>query len=394
MHSRKRYRHLLFSALLLTAAGFINAVGVTVFLAPVGLLDGGFSGTSVFLDTLLPLPLWSLLLILNLPFFLFGCRRFGRRFVLTSIYAVSIYAGSTLLIQSLFDVASSSPIAGTDLVLCAIFGGLLSGVGSGMTIHLGGALDGVEILAVTFAKRLGLTVGTFVMLYNCVLFLIAGIVHNAWQIPLYSIIAYTVGIKTIDFIVEGLDKAKAALVITERKNDIVRRCSEELGCGITLLPAAGYYSNREKTVLYIVVNRFEIPQLKRIIEDADPAAFITIIDISDVTGSNLRASKQNVVPPPRSRSRKKAFSLVQTVGRKKNTEPETGSGAETLPQSGEQAEVIPTDKCDIPRAGAAVMENAEGENPRTKGACVAEAASGKGKDEQPDAQCPGGTVGQ
>lgn len=291
MKLKKITRTLPFRILLLTVAGIINAVGVTVFLAPIGLLDGGFSGTSVFLSTLTPIPLGVFLLVLNLPFFLFAFRRFGLRFVATSIYAVFVYAASTLFIQTFFDVATSSPIAGTDFVLCAIFGGLLSGVGSGMTIYLGGALDGVEILAVTFAKRLGLTVGTFVMLYNCVIFILAGIIENAWSIPLYSVIAYTVGIKTIDYIVEGLDKAKAALVITEKKEEVARICSRTFGCGITVLPAEGYYSSRGKSVLYIVVNRFEIPTLKRLTEEADPSAFITILDISDVMGSELRRKK-------------------------------------------------------------------------------------------------------
>lgn len=323
---KRMSRKLPIQLLLLTVAGFINAIGVTAFLSPVGLLDGGFSGTSVFISSLLNAQIWPFLLALNLPFFLFAYKRLGRRFVLTSIYAVGIYALGTFLIQTFMDVSISSPIAGTDLLLCAVFGGLLSGIGSGMTIHLGGALDGVEILAVIFSKGLGLTVGTFVMLYNCVIFILSGIVSGLWALPLYSIIAYAVGIKTIDFIVEGLDKAKAALVITEHKDAVAQACSDTFGYGITVINASGFYSNRDKAVLYIVVNRFEIPTLNRLIEETDPAAFITIIDISDVMGSGLRGSKK----PQGGNTKKAVPAAVIEAAAAPVPSPETEAAAPTV----------------------------------------------------------------
>ena len=97
------------------------------------------------------------------------------------------------------DVSFASPLAGTDLLLCALFGGVISGVGSGIAIRYGGAMDGIEVMAVIFAKRLGITVGTFVMIYNVLLYVVCGLVLNTWILPLYSIVTYAAALKTIDF---------------------------------------------------------------------------------------------------------------------------------------------------------------------------------------------------
>ena len=101
-------------------------------------------------------------------------------------------------------------------MLCALFGGVISGIGSGFAIRYGGAMDGIEVMAVIFAKRIGITVGTFVMMYNIILYIICGIVLKSWILPLYSIVTYTAALKTIDFIVEGIDRAKCAIIITEK----------------------------------------------------------------------------------------------------------------------------------------------------------------------------------
>ena len=159
--------------LLLLAAGIVNAVGVTMFLAPVQLYDSGISGTSMLLWQVTPeeYTLSVFLLLLNIPLFLFGLKKQGAVFTIYSVWAVFVYSAASFVITDILpvDVSTASPFAGQDLLLCALFGGLISGIGSGMTIRFGGAIDGVEVMAVIFAKRLGLTVGTFVMIYNVLL---------------------------------------------------------------------------------------------------------------------------------------------------------------------------------------------------------------------------------
>ena len=278
--------------LLLIAAGTINAIGVTMFLAPVHLYDSGISGTSMLLWQVTP-PAFTLslfLVLLNVPLFLFGLKKQGLCFTIYSIWAVFIYSGVSFLINEVLpvDVATASPFAGSDLLLCAIFGGLISGIGSGLTIRWGGAIDGIEVMAVIFAKRLGLTVGSFVMAYNVVLYISIGLIWGSWILPLYSIVTYFVGNKAVDFIVEGLDKAKAVMIVTRCQDEICRVLSEEFGRGITQISAKGYFSGADNCVVYFVVNRFQIPKVKKLVAEVDASAFVTITEISDVMGSSVK----------------------------------------------------------------------------------------------------------
>lgn len=277
---------------LLFAAGVINAIGVTMFLAPVQLYDSGISGTSMLLAQITPetFSLSCFLLVLNIPLFLFGLKKQGAAFTVYSVWAVMIYSGASYVITSILpvDVSTASPFAGNDLLLCALFGGLISGIGSGMTIRFGGAIDGVEVMAVIFAKRLGLTVGTFVMVYNVLLYIAIGILFQSWVLPLYSIVTYCVAIKAVDFIVEGLDKAKSAMIVTSRADEISDALSETFGRGITHIGARGYYSGHDQTIIYFVVNRFQIARMKSIITEIDPNAFVAISEVSDMLGRSVK----------------------------------------------------------------------------------------------------------
>lgn len=276
--------------LMLTVAGVINAFGITVFLMPVKLYDSGISGTSMLLDQLTPeyLTLSIFLVVLNIPLFLFGLKKQGWVFTAYAIYTVCIYSVFAWLITDVLpiDVSIASPLAGTDLLLCALFGGVISGVGSGLAIRYGGAMDGIEVLAVIFAKRLGLTVGTFVMAYNVILYVICGFVLHSWILPLYSIVTYAAALKTIDFIVDGIDRAKCAIIITERPEEICGKLCEVFGSGMTYLDAKGGYSNKSKSMIYFVVNRYQVIRMKDIVHEIDSHAYITISEVADVFSAN------------------------------------------------------------------------------------------------------------
>lgn len=273
----------------LLAAGFINAFGVTIFLAPVKLYDSGISGTSILLSQITPdyLSLSLFLLILNIPIFLFGLKKQGIVFTVYSVFAVFVYSLCSWLITDVLpvDVSMASPLAGEDLLLCALFGGIISGVGSGLTIRSGGALDGIDVLAVTFAKKLGISVGSFVMIYNVILYIICGIIIDSWILPLYSIVAYAAGLKTVDFIVEGFDRCKSVMIITEKAEEISEALMTAFECGTTKIAATGGYSSAEKTVIYFVVNRFQIAKMRNIILAIDPKAYVTVSDVADVMRS-------------------------------------------------------------------------------------------------------------
>lgn len=275
--------------LILTLAGIINAIGVTMFIAPVNLYDSGISGTSIFLSQVFePVSLSVFLLILNVPLFLFGLKKQGVAFTLYAIYAVTVYSFVAFLIEDVLpvDVAFTSPLAQNDLLLCALFGGIISGVGSGLSIRGGGAMDGIEVLAVIFAKKLSITVGTFVMIYNIILYIICGATLHGWILPLYSIVTYMAGIKAVDFVVEGFDRSKAAMIVTEKPEEVCAALSSTFECGITVLYGKGYYSGNSKAVVYIIVNRFQIGKMKETVHNKDPRAYITITEVADVYKAN------------------------------------------------------------------------------------------------------------
>lgn len=278
------------NVLMLTLAGIINAVGIVLFLSPVKLYDSGISGTSMLISQITPpqISLSVVLIILNIPLFLYGMKKQGVLFTAYAIYTVAIYSLVAWLITDVFpvDVSITSPLAGNDLFLCAIFGGIISGIGSGLAVRFGGAMDGIEVMAVIFAKKLGLTVGSFVMVYNVILYVICGIIINSWVLPLYSIVTYMAALKTIDFIVDGFDRAKAAMIVTKKPKEISKALSECFESGTTIIDATGGYSHNSTAVVYFVINRFQVGKMKEIVHEVDSQAYITVNEVADIYRAN------------------------------------------------------------------------------------------------------------
>ena len=267
-------------------AGAINAFGVTLFLFPVKIYDSGISGLSMLLDQITPiyLTLSIFLLVFNVPIFIFGYKKEGFAFTIYSLFTVGIYSLFAFLITDVLpiDVSLVSPLAGSDLLLCAIFGGVISGVGSGLTIRYGGAIDGIDVLSVIFAKRLGLTIGTFNMLFNLALYIACGIIIQSWILPLYSIVTYFVGSKTVDFVVEGIDRSKCAMIVTTKAEEITAALTNVFSSSGTIVEAKGGYSKEDKQIVYFIINHFQINKLKTLVHEIDSKAFISVSDISDI----------------------------------------------------------------------------------------------------------------
>lgn len=275
----------------LTIAGIINAFGVVMFLAPVKLYDSGISGTSMLIAQETPewCSLSLVLIVLNIPLFLLGLKKQGIGFTIYAIFTVVIYSLVAWIITDILpvDVSIVSPLAGTDLFLCALFGGLISGCGSGLALKCGGAMDGIDIVALLFSKRLGISIGSFIMIYNVILYIICGLVIQSWILPLYSIVTYAAASKTIDFFVDGFDRSKAAFIITTKSKEVCETLSETFENGITIIDVRGYYSDSEKTMVYFVLNRFQVGKMKNLVHEVDPKAYIAINDVADVFPANL-----------------------------------------------------------------------------------------------------------
>lgn len=275
--------------LVLCIAGMINAFGVTIFLFPVDLYDSGISGLSMLLDQVTPphMTLSLFLLVFNIPVFLYGMKKQGKTFTVYSILTVFVYSFASYLIMDVLpvDVEFVSPLAGRDLLLCAIFGGVISGVGSGLTIRFGGAIDGIDVLSVIFSKKLGLSLGGFVLIFNTCLYIVCGLAIKSWILPLYSIVTYYVGSRVVDFVVEGLDRSKCAMIVTVKAPEIAQILSEQFESSGTLVDAVGGYSGEHKKIVYFIINHFQINHLKKIVHDIDPTAFITLQEVTDIIRS-------------------------------------------------------------------------------------------------------------
>ena len=309
-------------------AGIVNATGVTLLLLPENFYDSGISGVSMLIIQVLPanvqtyVQLWIPLILLNAPIFLFAMKRQGVEFTIYSLFAIVIYSICSLVFQRVIPrfvpdfFENGSPIGGGEKIICAIFGGLLSGIGSGMAIRFGGTMDGMESLAVMFAKKLNLSVGTFVLIFNVFLYLVVGVLAFANVIPsgtsdftpaLYSIVAYFAASKAVDFISDGLDQAKGAFIITSKYDEVCRALSDEFGRGLTVMSAHGYYSQAEKQVIYCVINRFQVAKLREVVSQNDPVAFVTLMEITDVIGTSIKYSRMNEKFLKQSKQIKEAF---------------------------------------------------------------------------------------
>ncbi len=281
--------------LFLFIAGIINATGVMLFLSPAGVIDSGISGLSLFLKNVTGVNIAVFLVVFNVPLFLVGFRKLGWKFIVYSLVSIGAYSAMSALYQDVFTFTGKIyAMIEKDMFIASVFGGFISGVGSGLTIRYGGAIDGVEVLAVMFAKKIGVSVGQFVMAFNVIIYVVASVVSRDILVGLYSVISYAVGLKVVDFVVDGFDKGKACTIITKQPEKLAAAISAELKRGITIVDCKGYFLNEEQTMLYCVVNRFEITRIKNIIQETDPDSFVAINEVSEVLGNKVKFTRENV----------------------------------------------------------------------------------------------------
>lgn len=264
----------------LLLGSILAAVGLEIFLIPNNIIDGGVVGISIIVSYLTKIPLGVFILIFNLPFLFIGYKQIGKTFVFSSLFAIT-----SLSIW----VSILHPIPGLtkDTLLATVFGGMILGIGVGVIIRYGGSLDGTEMVAIIFNKRSAFSVGEMVMFFNIFILSSAGLVFG-WDRAMYSLLAYFIAYKAIDITIDGLDEAKAAIIISDNYHEIAEAITARLGRGVTFLDGSGGYTKDRRTILYSVITRLEIAKLKGIIHDKDPDAFVTITDVSDVMGGKHR----------------------------------------------------------------------------------------------------------
>lgn len=261
----------------------LAAFSIEEFLVPNKILDGGVVGISMIISNITDkIPLSLLTLILNIPFLMTGLKRMGKRFVLKSAFSMAVFS----LCLKVFAPLENA----TDQYLLAVsFGGVLLGIGVGIVIRYGGCLDGTETVAILLNKKFGLPVGKIVLIFNVIIYAVAGAMFGLDR-GMYSLLTYFITSKIIDIVENGLDNAKAAMIITDDAEEITDKIYQKLGRTVTIINGTGFVSG-EKKILYCVITSLEVWELKHIIDTIDASAFVTISDVSEIIGDHIKSTK-------------------------------------------------------------------------------------------------------
>lgn len=271
------------SLVMLTIGTIIAAAALECFLIPNTILDGGITGISIIIYKLFKIPLSFLILVLNIPFVYIGYKHLGKHFLFRTVYSMLCFS----LFLSFF---SMIPAFTEEILLATVFGGGLLGLGVGLVIHFGGCVDGTESVAIVISKKTSLSVGQIVLIFNLVIYATAGFIFG-FDRAMYSLLTYVITFRIIDFVSEGLEQAKAALIITEKGTSLSKEIYQRLGRTTTTLRGKGLISG-DKEVLYCVLTRIEIYELKNLVEEMDESAFVTVLDVSDIIGNHIKSNNK------------------------------------------------------------------------------------------------------
>lgn len=287
----KAYRRLRVSVLrnirnimFIVAGVFSAAFGLEGFLLPNDFIDGGATGISLLIGEITKIPIYYLLVVINLPFVIIGARVISKDFAIKTAIGI---AGLALVVAFVH-----FPVMTKDKLLVAVFGGFFLGAGIGLSVRGGGVIDGTEVLAISLSRKLGITIGDVVLVFNILIFSVAAYILNV-EIALYSVITYLSASKTLDFIIEGIEEYTAVTIISPKYNDIRQMIVNIMGRGVTVYQGRRGYGKRGETVtemdiVYTVITRLEVSRLNAEIEKIDPFAFVVMSSVKDTKGGMIK----------------------------------------------------------------------------------------------------------
>jgi uncharacterized membrane-anchored protein YitT (DUF2179 family) len=262
--------------LILTAASLIVAAGLELILAPNELVDGGVTAIAIMSQAIWGIPIWAVFITLNAPSLLFAGKYMGRKFVIRTIYANVVTA------IGLAWMAPMPPIT-TSEILIVLYGGFLLGIGIGLVVKVGGAIDGTEMIAIWVNKKYHIPFSTFLFAINTVILAGAAIVFSL-EHAMFSIAVFFIVSKTIDFVLDGLNQEKAITIISSKPDEIGARLIKELDVQLTYILGQGGYSKEERKIIYCIINRFMYPKLKELVLSIDPEAVLEASFVTETTG--------------------------------------------------------------------------------------------------------------
>ncbi|MCV9887080.1 YitT family protein [Metabacillus halosaccharovorans] len=259
---------------------FLNAVGLNMFLIPANVYASGFTGIAQLLSSILEeytpffISTGVLLLLLNIPVAILGWLKVGRSFTLYSFFSVA----ATTVFLGIVPLHSFSG----DILLNAVFGGVIVAVGVGITLKYGASTGGLDIIAMILSRMKDKPVGTYFFLFNSIIILTAGLLYG-WEKALYTLVALYVSTRVIDAIHTRHAKL-TAMIITKKADSLKAAIHSRLVRGITMIPAKGAFTNEPRDMLIIVITRYELYDLEKIIKEEDPNAFTNIVQTTGIFG--------------------------------------------------------------------------------------------------------------
>ncbi|MEH6955275.1 YitT family protein [Neobacillus drentensis] len=279
-HRKLPLQKVILRTIAITIGAILMATGLEIFLVPNHVIDGGITGISIMLAHITHWKLGIFIFILNLPFVYMGYKQMGKTFAISTVYGI--------IVLSIF-VSFFHPIPAftDDILLATVFGGMILGMGVGIVIRNGGALDGTEILALVITKNVPFSVGQIIMIINIFILGAAGFVFS-WDRAMYSLLAYVIASKAIDTVVAGLEESKSVWIISDEAEEIGNAINARLGRGVTYIKGQGAFTGDSKKVIFSIITRLEESKLTTIVEDIDPTAFLAIGDISEVRGGRFK----------------------------------------------------------------------------------------------------------
>lgn len=262
---------------------FSAAFGLKGFLLPNDFIDGGATGIALLLTTIFDLPLSLLLILVNIPFIIMGSRVIGVQFAIRTSLAISALALVLVFVEF--------PIITNDKLLVAVFGGFFLGAGIGLNVRGQAVIDGTEVMAILFSRKLKTTIGDIILITNVVIFSVCAYILSI-ETALYSMVTYMVASRSLDYITVGIDEYLGVTIISDRCSDIKNMITETFGRGVTVYRGKGGYGKRghieDKDILYSVITRFEVSKISQEIESIDPNAFVVMSPVKDTIGGMIK----------------------------------------------------------------------------------------------------------
>lgn len=276
----------LFDYIMILLGSALAAFALRCVLIPNSILDGGVNGISIIINILTKFKLSILIIGINIPFIYIGYKNLGFSFLIKTLFSI-------ISLSIFLDIFEGLDYILTDnTILATIYGSMILGLGVGLVIKNGGCLDGTESLGIVVSKKLNISVGQFVLLCNAIIFTVAGFFFGIDR-ALYSLLAYFITSRVVDMVSLELAKTKAAIIICDNGSDIANKIYKSIGRTCTMLDGNGLISGK-KDVLYCVLTRMEIFELKRIVLLEEKKAFITILDVSEIIGNHIKLNKNSV----------------------------------------------------------------------------------------------------